>query len=149
LRKTVRRKVIPGRTARNKQEHGRGEHRSRHLRSPIGKHLASRETPSRPEAERHRWVKVASGDVTDRIGHGEHGQAECERNADEPDPDLREFRSKNRAAASPKHQQKVPISSAASFLIASSLDEGSSDSSTAGAGAGHPVYPRGMPTSDR
>src|SRR5271163_2813047 len=45
---------------------------------------------------------MATRNMADRIGHGHDAQSECQRHADKPDPDLREGRGNDRAAASRK-----------------------------------------------
>ena len=47
----------------------------------------SGETSAGDEAERHCRVQVAAGDVADGEGHGEHGEAERERDAHVADAD--------------------------------------------------------------
>jgi hypothetical protein len=40
-----------------------------------------------PKTERHGRIEVAARDVTDGIGHGEDGQAECKRYAEKANAD--------------------------------------------------------------
>ena len=46
--------------------------------------------------------------MSDRIGHGEDGEAEREGNADEADPDFGKVRREHGAAASAKNQPEGP-----------------------------------------
>ena len=55
------------------------------LGDDVGRQLASREAPAQPEPERDGGVEVAARDVAERVGHGQHGQPEGERDAGEAD----------------------------------------------------------------
>ena len=67
-----------------------------------------------PQADRHRRVEMAAGDMAHRIGHGENGEPEGEGDAEEADAELREMRRTETAAPQPpKTSQKVPKNSAA------------------------------------
>ena len=70
----------------------------------IGEDLLPREAPSGPKAYGYRRIDVASGDVPDGVGHGQHGQTEGQCYPEQTDADLRKRRRQNRAAASPENQ---------------------------------------------
>jgi hypothetical protein len=57
-----------------------------------------------PQADGHRRVEVAAGDVADRIGHGQHGEPESQGDTDEADPDVRERGGEDGATATAEDQ---------------------------------------------
>jgi hypothetical protein len=68
--------------------------------TPVGKDVGRGEAAARPQADRDRRVEVAAGNVPDRVGHGEHAQAEGERDAEKPDAELGEGRREHGAPES-------------------------------------------------
>ncbi len=60
---------------------------------------------------------MAAGDVPDAVGHGQHGQAEGQRHADQTDADLRKAAAITALPQPPKVSQNVPMASAASFFV--------------------------------
>jgi hypothetical protein len=55
--------------------------------------------PAGPQTERHRRIEVAAGDRPERIGAGQHRQAERQRDAGQSDAELRKRRGQHGAAA--------------------------------------------------
>ena len=60
--------------------------------------------PPATQADRDRGVEVSAGDVADGIGHGDHGEAEGQRDADQTDADLGKRGRQHGAAATTEHQ---------------------------------------------
>src|SRR5262249_50068256 len=85
-------------------EHRRRRDRTQHLRHDVRQEAARRETSAGPEADGDRGVEVAAGDMSDREGHGEHGQAKGERHSHEADAEILECRGDHRAAAAAKYE---------------------------------------------
>src|SRR5262249_44690523 len=56
------------------------------------------------EPDRDRGIEVAPRDVADRVGHGQNGQPERERDAEKPDPDTWEGRRQDGTSATPEHE---------------------------------------------
>ena len=61
--------------------------------------------------------------MTDGIGHGQHGQAERQGDAQQADPHIGEGGSQHGAPAAPSTSQKVPINSAAKGFTLVSPDD--------------------------
>ncbi len=70
----------------------------------YGSSCDGREAPAGPEPDRHRRVEVTARDRAERVGAGQHRQAERERHADEADAEFRERGRQHRAAAAAEHQ---------------------------------------------
>src|SRR4051794_34870756 len=77
---------------------------SEYLRDDIGRKFRSREASAHDEAHRNSGIQVAPGDVTDSIGHCQHGEAESQGNTEESDPNLRESGRDHCAATPPENQ---------------------------------------------
>ncbi len=58
----------------NAVEHRTGQARPQYLRHYEGHTLAALKTAARPQADGHRWVQVATGNMANGIGHGDHSQ---------------------------------------------------------------------------
>ena len=77
------------------------------LGDDVGDHLGFRMTSADDQSDGDRRIQVAARDVADGVGHGHHGEAEGERNADEADAEVDggvtdrtgEVRREDRAAA--------------------------------------------------
>src|ERR1700688_316531 len=98
--------VETGRAARDEIENRRSEHGSDYLRHDIRKKIARRETVACPEANGNRGIQMTSRDMADRIGHGEHREAEGKRHAKKPDADVRKRGRNHRAATSSQHKPR-------------------------------------------
>src|SRR5262245_37324146 len=81
------RSVEPGLSAGDEVENTPGDEATQNLGGDVGKQLAARKTPRRPEADRHRGVEMSAGDVGHRVGHRENGEAERQRNAEKANAD--------------------------------------------------------------
>ncbi|MOA17077.1 hypothetical protein D3C78_1373190 [compost metagenome] len=77
---------------------------AQHLGDDVGQQFLCLETAAGPKANRNRRVQVAARYVAYGEGHGEHGQAECQRYAVQPDPDLGERSSQYGTSASAENQ---------------------------------------------
>src|SRR3954451_20929022 len=69
------------------------------LGEDVGQQLPGWGAASGKQADRDGWVEMAAGNVADRIGHAQHGQAECQGYPDEANADVREFRREHGTAA--------------------------------------------------
>jgi len=85
-------------------EHEGARDAAEHLRDDVGANLAERMPATGPEADRHRRIEMTAGNVADRVGHRQHGQAERERYAGEADADLRKGRRQHGTAATTEHE---------------------------------------------
>ena len=92
-------KLEPGLAAGDQVEHQRGDDRARQLGQDVGQQLSGRDAPAGEQADCNRRVEMPARDVADRISHRHNGQAKGQRNADQADPDLGEFRRQDGAAA--------------------------------------------------
>ena len=88
------------------------------LRDDVGDDVLVGAAPGAPQAERDRRVEVTARDVTDGIGHGQHGQAEREGDAEKADPEVRESqqprrprRSRPRPARAYRRTRRRPAAS--------------------------------------
>ena len=74
----------------------------------LGDHVLDDLTPGEAspgsEPDRYGGIEVAARHAAHGIDHGEDGEAEGERDADEADPELRKGCGQDRAAASAQHQ---------------------------------------------
>src|SRR3546814_18302114 len=75
----------------------RRQYRACDLRDDIAGNVPRRTASARPKADRDGGVEMPARDVADGIGHGEAGEAEGQRNANEPEPQLRACSGPNRA----------------------------------------------------
>ena len=66
--------------------------------------MASREAAGGGETHRHRRVEVATRDVADGKGHGQHGEAKSKRNAEQPDADAGKRRREYGTPAASQHE---------------------------------------------
>src|SRR3546814_2758008 len=86
----------------------RRQYRACDLRDDIAGNVPRRKASARPKADRDGGVEMPARDVADGIGHGEDGEAEGQRNANESDPKLRECSGQNRAAAATEYKPECP-----------------------------------------
>jgi hypothetical protein len=90
------------------QQDEAGRDCAQYLRNDVGQQVPGGEAPTGPQAETHRRIEVGAGDVPERIGAGQHGQAEGQGHADETDAEwiavAPELRRQHCAAAATKHQ---------------------------------------------
>ena len=100
-------------------------------------------TSARPQPDRHRRVEVAAADVAERVGAGEHGEAEGQRHPHEPDAQVRVGQKLAASTAlphPPRTSHIVPMSSATRTLVDGSctprLDPPDGESLPPGAGVG-------------
>src|SRR5260221_9394711 len=77
-----------------------------HLNDDIGNQILRRKSAAEAEAYGYRGIEVTAGDVTDRVSHGQDGEAKRKRDTDEPDAQRRERRRQHGAAAAPKDEPK-------------------------------------------
>src|SRR5688500_9613085 len=75
-----------------------GGDRADPLRDNVGQRALRREAPACEQAHRYRRIEVAARYVADRIHHGQHRQAERERDAREADAQVGERGGEYRAA---------------------------------------------------
>ena len=59
---------------------------------------------ARGQADGYRWIEMAPGDVADRIGHGHHREAKCQRHPEQADADLWKAGGNDRASTSSERQ---------------------------------------------
>ncbi len=78
--------------------------RAEHLGDDIAGKIARREPFPDHQSDGHRRVEMTARDMPDGVGHGEDGEAECERDAEQPDPDLRKRCGQDGTAAPSEHQ---------------------------------------------
>ncbi len=77
---------VETRLARGDQrQHQCTQHRADHLSDDVRQQVASGKAAGDGQADAHRRIQVAAGDMADRIGHGQDSEAERERNAHEAD----------------------------------------------------------------
>ena len=104
-------------------EHRRGARWRPPPARPSRARSPASEAAAGPQAERHRRVEMAAGDVADGIGHGEHGEAEGERDAGEADADDRESAAASTALPQPPStSQNVPKNSAPRRCVMDMID---------------------------
>ena len=108
LRKAVRRKacrdIKPGLSTRNEKQHAPGDNSTKDLSHDVGQNLPRRKTSAGTQPDRYRGIEMATGDVTDRISHGDDGQAERNRHAEQSDSNIRKCSGENRGAATTENQ---------------------------------------------
>ena len=75
-----------------------------HLGDDVGRQLGAGKRPPTTRPDRYRRVEVAAGDMADGEGHGQHGQAEGQRHAEQADADFGEGGGQHGAAATAEHQ---------------------------------------------
>ena len=66
-------------------EHCGGDDRAEHLGDPVADHVTGAHPPGDEHAEADRRVDVTAGNRTDPVGHGDDGEAECARDAEQVD----------------------------------------------------------------
>jgi hypothetical protein len=98
----------PGRAARDVVKQSRSDDRAEHLRDYISRQLGEREASPGPKAKGHRGIQVCARDVSDGERHGEHREAEGERDPDEADARMGKSRSQHGTAAAAQHQPESP-----------------------------------------
>jgi len=76
------------------------------LGDDVRNDVSGGKTSARGQSHGDRWVEMASRNVADRIGHGHHGEAESERNAEKADADLRKAGGDDRTSTAPERQPK-------------------------------------------
>src|SRR6201999_3599502 len=80
--------------------------RANHLRDDVGNEEARRESSSACQSDRHCRIEMTPRDMSDGIGHREHGEAESERHAEYSNSHLGNAGSDHRTAATAKRQPK-------------------------------------------
>lgn len=75
-----------------------------HLGGDVGRSFLSREAAACNLTERNSRVQVATGNVANRISHGEHGKAEGEGHAHVADTSSRDAAGENSCTAAAKHK---------------------------------------------
>ena len=109
----ARRRAVPARGAdcATREQHGprRGEPPTSWASTSQGEHVLAGEPAAGGEPDGDRGVDVRAGDVADGVGHGEHGEAEGQRDAVEADS----LPAMTAAPQPPKTSQNVPRNSAA------------------------------------
>jgi len=98
------------------------EHGSRHngtddLRHDVGQDLIGGEPATGSETNGDGRIQVASGTVTDGIGHRQNRKAKGQCNTKQADTDSGKARRNDSAAAASKRQPKVPIASHAYLRV--------------------------------
>ena len=78
------------------------------LGDDVGGEVGGGEALPRPEAHRHGRVQVAARDVADGVGHGQHGEPEGQRDADEADAHPGKGGREDRTPASSEHEPERP-----------------------------------------
>jgi hypothetical protein len=91
-------------SAGNDIEHATCHDPAKHLGHDVGQHVGGREAATGPEPDGHGRVKVATRDMTDGIGHGQHGQTERQGDAQQADPHIGEGGSQHGAPAASQYQ---------------------------------------------
>jgi len=89
-----------GFAARNHEQHASRNNGADDLRDDIGRDVAARKPPTRPQSNSHSWIEVPTRDRPQRVCAREDRQAEGERDTGEADSDVRKRTSQHRAAAS-------------------------------------------------
>src|SRR6185295_9512451 len=90
--------------ARDEVQGPRRRDGAEHLRDDVRDEIGSLEAPADEETDRDGRIQVAPGDVSDRVRHREHGEAEGERDPDETDAHVRKRRGEDSAPASSEDQ---------------------------------------------
>ena len=75
-----------------------------YLRQYVGEKLAFVESTPCPKSEGHRGIEVTTRDVTDGIGHRQHGKSKRQRYAQQADTHIGKTDGEHGAAATSQHQ---------------------------------------------
>ena len=86
--KTVDLEIEASTTRSNRPDRKCSENCADHLNDHIRKDFLGRETLRDPQTDGDGRVEVTTGNVTNRVGHGQNSEAECERNANKSDTQL-------------------------------------------------------------
>lgn len=87
-------------------EDARARNAADELGGHVGGQLFGGEALAHDQADRNRGVEVAARNMADRVGHGEHREAEGERDAEQADADLGEAGGQDGATAATKNEPK-------------------------------------------
>ena len=98
------RKGIGAVAAGDDTERIRGEHGAGDLRHDVGNDVVGLHASAGEQAECDSGIEVAARDVPDGIRHGDDGETEGQRDADQADADVRERGCEHCAAATSEHQ---------------------------------------------
>src|SRR3974390_3318641 len=104
VRRKSTRKIEFGRPIGDGVEDAGSDDRADQLRDDVRADEIGRKTASARKPHGDRRVKMTSGEMTDRIGHCQHGQAESQGYTEQSDTDMRESGRDHCAAASAKRQ---------------------------------------------
>ena len=96
--------VKPGLAAGDHIEHATRRDPAKDLSHDVRHDARCREATTGPEPDGHGRVKVATRDMTDGIGHGQHGQTERQGDAQQADPHIGEGGSQHGAPAASQYQ---------------------------------------------
>src|SRR5262245_20085398 len=108
IRGESRGKIESSSAAGDDAEYSTGGDPTENLRDEVTGHLRGWKLAGRAEPYRHRRIEMTAGDVSDGIGHRQHGQTERERYAKQTDTDLGECSRENRAAATTENKPEGP-----------------------------------------
>ncbi len=81
-----------------------GQQAAQHLGGPARQNLLGRKALASHQAERDGGIDMATGDVTDGVGHGQQGQSKGEGDAQKADACGREGCGEERGSAAPEDQ---------------------------------------------
>ncbi len=90
------------------EQHSRGRYCTRDLRHDVRQQMPCRKPAARPQPDRHGRIEMPTGDRSQRIGAGQHSQAERERNARQPDTHVRKGGRQYGTAATTENQPERP-----------------------------------------
>ena len=93
-----------GRPGQDNVEHERRQDGAHELGDHIRQEAPNRKPASHGKAQRDGRVEVATGNMSDGIGHGQDGEAESQRDTEKADPDLRKGSGEDGRAATTEHQ---------------------------------------------
>ena len=79
---------------------------AQHLGNNIRRQLAGLEAPAGPKPKRDSWIQMATGDMANSEGHGQHSETERQRYADKSDAKLWKGGGKDSRSASAEDQPR-------------------------------------------
>src|SRR5215475_6857949 len=93
-----------GGSAGNFVQHGRPDNCAENLRHDVGEHEIEGKPTTACQAHGDSWIEMTAGNMADRVGHGQNGQAKRKGHAEQPDPHLGKGGRDDRAATATEGQ---------------------------------------------
>ena len=91
-------------TYRRRVEDAARNDRTDELGHDVRQQLVGGEATASEQANGNRGIQVTAGNVPDCKGHGQHGQAECQRDTNKTNSHFRKSRSQHRRPTTAQHQ---------------------------------------------